>query len=117
MRFSGSLKENRAFRRIYRRGASAVSASLVLYARRNGTRFNRVGVTVSGKLGCAVARNLVRRRLREIYRIHEARFQPGWDLVVVARTRAMSARYAQLERDYLALADRLGILVKDGDAS
>ena len=116
MRFSGPLKENRAFRRIYRRGTSVVSASLVLYARRNGTPRSRVGITVSGKLGCAVARNLVRRRLREIYRTNEVRFQPGWDLVVVARTRAMNAPYAQLEREYLALAGRLGLLTKEGAA-
>ena len=54
MRFSGPLKENYLFRRLYNRGASAVNAYLVLYARRNGTARSRVGVTVSGKLGCAV---------------------------------------------------------------
>ena len=116
MRFSTSLKENRDFRRLYRRGASAASAHLALYARRNGSGGSRVGITVAGKLGKAVRRNLVRRRLREIYRTNEHRFRPGWDLVVVARTRAMTAPYAQLERDYLALAARLGLL-KEGEGT
>ncbi len=110
MRFSGPLKENYLFRRLYSRGASSANGYLVLYARRNGTDRNRVGITASGKLGCAVARNRIRRRLREIYRLNEERFQPGWDLVVVARSRAMAADYAKLERAYLALAGRLGLL-------
>lgn len=110
MRFSGPLKENYMFRRLYHRGNSAVNAYLVLYVRRNGSQKNRVGITVTGKLGGAVQRNLLRRRLREIYRTNEACFQPGWDLVVVARTRAMTAEYAKLQRAYLSLAGKLNIL-------
>lgn len=110
MRFSGPMKENYLFRRLYRRGQSAANAYLVLYAHRNGSARSRVGITVSGKLGCAVQRNRIRRRLREIYRLNETQFQPGWDLVVVARTRAMTAEYAKLQSAYLALAARLGVL-------
>ena len=110
MRFSGPLKENYMFRRLYRRGQTAANAYLVIYARHNGSERSRVGITVSGKLGCAVQRNRVRRRLREIYRLNEERFRPGWDLVVVARTRAVSAEYSKLESAYLALASRLGVL-------
>ena len=110
MRFSGPMKENYLFRRLYRRGQSAANAYLVLYAHRNGSARSRVGITVSGKLGCAVQRNRIRRRLREIYRLNETQFQPGWDLVVVARTRAMTAEYARLQSAYLALAARLGVL-------
>ena len=110
MRFSGPMKENYLFRRLYRRGQSAANAYLVLYARRNGSARSRVGITVSGKLGCAVQRNRIRRRLREIYRLNETQFQPGWDLVVVARTRAMTAEYSKLQSAYLALAARLGVL-------
>ena len=109
MLFSGSLKENYLFRRLYRRGTSAANAFFVIYCRPNGTAKNRVGLTVSGKLGGAVQRNRLRRRLREIYRLHEQEFSPGWDFVVVARTRAMTAPYAVLEREYLALARRSGL--------
>ena len=110
MLFTQSLKQNHLFRRLYRRGDSAASRYLVLYCRRNGQPGNRVGLTVSAKLGHAVRRNRLRRRLREIYRIHEAEFRPGYDLVVVARTRDMDASYQQLESAYLSLAAKLGLL-------
>ena len=104
-----SLKQNHLFRRLYHKGRSAANGYLVLYCRRNGSQGNRIGITVSGKLGHAVVRNRVRRRLREIYRLHEANFLPGWD-VVVARSRAVTARYQSLERAYLSLARKLGLL-------
>lgn len=109
MQFSISLKQNHLFRRLYRKGASSANGYLVVYCRKNGSDTNRVGLTVSAKLGHAVQRNRVRRRLREIYRLHEAQFARGYDIVVVARTRAMQADYHQLERAYLALAAHLGI--------
>lgn len=110
LRFSGSLRQNHLFRRLYQKGKSAVGSFMVLYCRPNGTAFNRVGVTVSVKLGCAVRRNRIRRRLREIYRLNEEQFLPGFDLVVVARGRAAHAQYRELEREYLALAKRLRLL-------
>ena len=109
MQFSRSLKQNHLFRRLYRRGTSGANAYLVLYCHKNGSTENRVGLTVSAKLGHAVHRNRLRRRLREIYRLHEQQFARGYDIVVVARSRAMQADYRQLERAYLTLAARLGI--------
>lgn len=109
MKFSKSLKFNHVFRRLYRKGNSAVNKYLVLYCRKNGSQENRIGLTVNAKLGHAVARNRLRRQLREIYRLHEGQFQPGWDLVVVARTRAIGAPYGKLEQAYLSLADHLGL--------
>ena len=116
MQFSKSLKLNHVFRRLYRKGKSAAGKYLVIYCRKNGSGENRIGLTVSAKLGHAVVRNTVRRRLREIYRLHEDRFQPGWDIVVVARTRAVDAPYKKLEKNYLSLADSLGLLIKEEKA-
>ena len=113
MQFSKSLKKSHIFRRLYRKGRSAANGYLVLYCRKNGTGENRVGLTVSSKLGCAVVRNRVRRRLREIYRLNESRFRPGFDLVVVARSRAIGASFSQLTGAYLSLADKLGLLRED----
>ncbi|MBQ6798258.1 MAG: ribonuclease P protein component [Oscillospiraceae bacterium] len=115
MRFSRSLKENSMFRRLYAKGRSAAGPYLVVYCRRNGTDGNRVGITASKKLGHAVVRNRVRRRLREIYRLHEEEFLRGWDIVVVARSRAVGAPYAKLERAYLSLAQKLNLLAEKGD--
>lgn len=113
MQFSGSLKQNHVFRRLYAKGKHEANRYLVLYCRNNGQDRNRIGITVGAKLGHAVRRNRVRRRLREIYRLHEGEFRPGCDIVVVARSRAMDADYHQLELAYLSLARKLGLLRKD----
>ena len=109
MKFSSALKLNHIFRRLYSSSGHA-NSFLVLYARKNHTATNRVGVTVSKKLGCAVVRNRVRRRLREVYRLNETRFTPGWDIVVVARSRCVKADFHQLTHAYLSLAEKAGIL-------
>ena len=111
MKNTVSLKGNRAFRRLYAKGRSAAGPSVVLYCRRNGSRINRLGLTVGTKVGKAVVRNRVRRRLREIYRLHEAQLRPGWDIVAVARTRAAEADYRELEAEFLRAAGKLGLLV------
>ena len=82
----------------------------MLYARKNRTATNRVGITVSKKLGKANVRNRVRRRLREVYRLNEERFLPGWDIVIVARTKAINAPFDRLTAAYLSLAEKAGIL-------
>lgn len=110
MLYSRSLKLNHVFRRLYRKGRSAVGRSIVLYCRENGSAENRIGLTVNAKLGHAVKRNHLRRQLRAIYRLHEAEFAAGWDVVVVSRSRAMQAPYQELEREYLHLAAKLGLL-------
>ncbi len=109
MRFSSSLKLNHVFRRLYSTSGHA-NSYLVLYARKNRTATNRVGVTVSKKLGCAVVRNRIRRRLREVYRLNEDKFSSGWDIVVVARSRCAGADFAKLTHAYLSLAEKAGLL-------
>ena len=106
MKYSTSLKLNHIFRRLYRTSGVA-DGLLVLYARKNRTDGNRVGVTVSKKLG-----NRTRRRIREVYRLNEEKFQPGWDIVVVARTKAVEAPFEKLTASYLTLAKKAGLLKK-----
>lgn len=115
MRFSKSLKLNHVFRKLYNRGHSSVTKYLVIYARPNRLGENRIGVTVGKKLGKAVVRNRVRRRLREIYRINEEQFLPGYDIVIVARTRAVDAEFQALQTAYLCAAQKLGLLRNKGD--
>ncbi len=110
MQFSRSLKYSHIFRRLYHKGASCANRYLVIYCRRTGQHENRIGLTVSAKLAHAVYRNRVRRRLREIYRLHEQEFRCGYDIVVVARSRAIDAPYQELEKAYLSLAEKLGLL-------
>ena len=113
MKMTAPLKENHLFRRAYNKGKTAADSRLALYVRRNGQKGNRLGLTVSTKVGCAVVRNRVRRRLREIYRLNEGALSSGCDVVAVARVRAASSDYHQLEKSFLKLADRLGLLRKD----
>ncbi len=109
MKFSSALKLNHVFRRLYATSGHA-NGFLVLYARKNRMQANRIGITVGKKLGHAVVRNRIRRRLREIYRLNEYRFRPGWDVVVVARSRAVDAGFQQLTDAYLSLAAKAGLL-------
>ena len=104
-----SLKKNSDFRWLYAKGKSAATPYLVLYCWKNRLEHNRAGYTVSTKLGHAVVRNRVRRRLREIVRLNRAAVKPGYDLVLVARSRAVDAEYRKLERAYLTACEKLGL--------
>ena len=115
MQFSSSLKKNHIFRRLYA-SKGVANSYLVLYARPNRSDSNRIGFTVSKKLGHAVVRNRTRRRLREVYRLNEAVFRPGWDIVVVARTRSVDAPFGKLTHAFLSLAQKAGLLVEESEA-
>ena len=112
MKFSSSLKLNHIFQRLYH-SKGVADGNMVLYARKNRTECNRVGITVSQKLGKAQVRNRVRRRFREVYRLNEEKFFPGWDIVVVARSKAVDASFDKLTKSYLSLAKKAGILRED----
>ena len=112
MKYSSALKLNHIFRRLYATSGHA-NSYLVLYAKPNRTATNRVGITAGKKLGHAVVRNRIRRRLREVYRLNESRFAPGWDIVVVARSRCIRANFSDLTRAYLSLAEKAGILIPE----
>jgi len=109
MKVTLSLRQNREFRRVYARGRSAAGGLLAVYVRPNRSAGNRLGLTVGSKLGGAVVRNRVRRRMKEAYRLNEAGLALGFDVVLVARSRAVHATYWELERELLRLLKRLGI--------
>ncbi|MEF9970788.1 MAG: ribonuclease P protein component [Oscillospiraceae bacterium] len=120
MKFSVSMKKNHEFRRLYSKGKSVATPVLVVYFRRVNRPFNQLGITVSTKVGNAVCRNRIRRRLREIYRLNEQRLQVGLDIVVVARVKSKFVGYAQLEKAFLSACSRLEILAdpsKSGEKS
>ena len=109
MKYTVSLKGNRSFHRLYNKGKCVPLGAVVVYARRNGGRENRLGLTVGTKVGKAVVRNKVRRRLREVYRLHESELKTGWDIVIVARSRAREVPYPVLESEFLRAAGKLGL--------
>ena len=113
MKAAVTVKENYEFRRIYRKGKSAVSPALVMYCQRNRQGKSRLGITVSTKLGGAVVRNRVRRQLREIYRLNKPDMLPGYDVILVARIKAVHTPYRKLDATYRRLAGELGLMTED----
>ena len=116
MQFTVPLKLNHVFRRLYARGDSAVGRFVVVYARRNGTGENRLGITTGAKLGRAVDRNRARRRIRETYRLHEDRLKRGWDIVIVARTAAIDGDFQEMQKSFLHQCKRLRLLREEEKA-
>lgn len=116
MEHTVSLKENHEFRRLYAKGKSAVTPCVAVYCRKNRFGKSRIGFSTGTKLGKAVVRNKVRRRLREAYRIHEGEFSPGFDIVVAARVRCAHASYREMERQLLQAMDKLGLKASGGKA-
>lgn len=87
---------------------------MVIYCRQNGSAGNRLGITVSTKLGGAVRRNRIRRRIKETYRLNEHRLAKGWDLVIVARSAAARGDFREIGAEFIRLAGKLGILNEKG---
>ncbi len=120
MRLPSHLRLNQSadFAALRREGRTFSSRSLVLSARRveNLPHFC-FGLITGKKIGIAVARNTVRRRLREIVRKHQPDLAPGWHWVVIARWRAPGLSQADLEKDWLYLARRAGILRRPATAA
>lgn len=112
MKFTSIIKAPHLFRRAYAKGKSAAAPTMVLYARKNGQKENRVGFTVSTKIGKAVVRNRVRRRLRECYRLKETTLKAGYDIIVVARSAAYEADFDTLNRHFRSAAKRLDLLAE-----
>lgn len=108
------LKQSSDFARLRQEGRTQSGRSLVLSARpvENLPHFC-FGLITGKKIGGAVERNTVRRRLREIIRKHQARLAPGWHWALIARWRAPQLTFAELEKDWLHVARRSGILLPD----
>jgi len=109
LKFTTTLKKNHEFKRLYNKGKSVASFCLVVYCKRNGRAENRIGFTISKKIGNAVQRNKIRRRLKEIYRLNEDKLVSGYDIVLVARTKSRYISYFELESSVLALFKKLGL--------
>lgn len=103
MKFSESLKKNHQFQFVYKNGKSYVNKYLVMYVKENGTEKNRIGICVSKKVGNSIVRHRVTRLVRESYRLQEAMFNSGLDIVVVARNNAASVGYSEIESALLHL--------------
>ncbi len=103
MLFSESLKKNHQFQFVYRNGSSYANKYLVMYIRENSLDINRIGISVSKKVGNSVVRHRVTRLIRESYRLHENIFNSGLDMVIIARPGAAAVGYQEVESALLHL--------------
>ena len=112
MKKTESIKKNEIFREIYSTGKSYANKNLVMYMKRNNTQENRLGISVSKKVGNSVVRHRITRLIRESYRLNEHSILEGLDIVVVARIGAKGKNYCEIESSLLHLMKLHGILVK-----
>lgn len=105
------ISKNHHFKYLYNKGKQSVSPFFALYIRPNRPNEpqnqNFLGLTVGVKLGNAVTRNKVRRRMREIYRLHESQLKTGFHIVIVARNRCATAQYQEMEQSLHKLFDQI----------
>ncbi|WP_461812894.1 ribonuclease P protein component [Faecalimonas sp.] len=104
MKFSESLKKNRDFQIVYRRGKSYANKYLVMYKKSNNLNKNRIGISVSKKVGNSVVRHRLTRLIRESYRLQESNMQCGYDIVVIVRASAKDKSYREMESALVHLA-------------
>lgn len=108
-----SLK-NLQFRQVYSRGKSKADYCLAFYVLENDLSVNRLGITVSKKIGNSVVRSRVKRIIKEAYRLHEEEFKIGYDIVIVARRAAKNKKSTDMEISLLKLGKNLGVLKGNG---
>ena len=116
MIFTDSLRKNSDFSRVYRQGKSRANYNLVLYIKENGTKRNRLGISVSKKVGNSVVRHRTKRLIKEAYRLHEEKFLCGFDLVFIARVSSKGKSYGVIEKSVLHLAGKMGVLGEENCA-
>ena len=96
MIFTQSLKKNKEFLEVYQKGDSFANKYLVMYVLKNNTIKNRLGISISKKVGNSVKRNRLRRLIKENYRLSEEKYQKGLDIVVVARISSRDIGYKEV---------------------
>ena len=117
MEYSDSLKKNNEFQRVYRKGTSQANRYLVMYVLENHDRHmeNRLGISVSKKVGNSIVRHRVTRVIREVMRLHWKEIKSGYDIVIVARPSAKESDYGKFESAIFHLLNLHHLLLEDDD--
>ena len=113
MQFSESLKKNKDFQKVYRNGTSYGNKYLVMYLLKNKLERNRIGISVSRKVGNSIIRHHITRLVRESYRLHEEDFYCGFDIVVIARVAAKGKSYWEIESALIHLGKLHNVVSSD----
>ena len=110
MKHSQSLKKNADFQNVYKCGKSFANKYLVMYVKENDLSENRIGISVSKKVGNSVVRHHLARLIRENYRLSEELYKIGYDMIFVARVAAKDADYYRVGKSLKFLSEKLGLL-------
>ena len=103
MKFTESLRKNEQFQFVYKNSRSYANKYIIMYVKKNGLEINRLGISVSKKVGNSVVRHRVKRLIKESYRLHENIFNNGLDIVIVGRPSAAAVGYEEVEGALLHL--------------
>lgn len=107
-----SLRNNKEFQMVYNEGKSKANKYLVLYYRKNDLEYNRLGISVSKKVGNSVVRSRSKRLIYESYRLNVNDIKPGYDFVFVARSAINEKKYSDVEAAMINLLKKAGIYLK-----
>ncbi len=105
-----TLKKNSEFQNVYKNGKSLANKYLVIYILGNGLEKNRIGISVSKKVGNSVVRHRITRLIKESYRLNNEKLENKLDIVIVARVNAKGKTFREIESAFLHLAKMHGIL-------
>ncbi len=108
-----SIKKSKDFSAVYRKGNSKVNPFLVMYASANNKGYNRIGISISTKIGKSVLRNRLKRLIKEVYRKQLKRMKKGYDIIIVVRSHAKDAKYQDIEKWMLNLLRRHKLIEKE----
>lgn len=104
------LRKNIEFKRVYNKGKNYWNRNLILYVRKNGLEETRLGITITKKIGNAVIRNKIRRRMKEIYRLNHERVKPSYDLIFIPKKNVVDLSYKELENSLIHILKISGVL-------
>ena len=104
-----SLRKNEDFKKVYSTGKNYWNRNLILYILKNDEDYNRVGYSITKKIGNSVVRNKVRRRMKEIYRLNVDKLETGYDLIIIPKKNVVDISYKELESAMLHILKLSGI--------
>lgn len=110
MKYTKSIKDDRVFRQLYKKGTSLAFPSVVVYYRKNRQSVNQLGLTTTKKIGKAVQRNRARRVIREAYRLLEPMMNRGYDIVLVARSKTPFVLMDEVKTDLTRAFTKAGLI-------
>ena len=110
-----SLRKNWEFQAVYRNGKSKANRCFVMIIKKNDASSNRIGISVSKKVGNSIVRHRVTRVIREVMRLHWKEIKSGYDIVIVARPSAKESDYGKFESAIFHLLNLHHLLLEDDD--